>query len=122
MQKFKQQLYDKIQAIKLSSNLQGIYFKVPTNSEFPYIYIGDFNVSDCSSKLKRKHEIRFKVVIYYRVQGAKMRTEIFNQLSFEIIKELESIPMLFFLKQNSSLTKEGIGQITNDFKVLCDDI
>ena len=101
MQKFKQQLYDKIQAIKLSSNLQGIYFKVPTNSEFPYIYIGDFNVSDCSSKLKRKHEIRFKVVIYYRVQGAKMRTEIFNQLSFEIIKELESIPMLFFLKQNS---------------------
>ncbi len=68
---FQDYLREQICSNKSIANELGIYFSVPSNSKFPYIYIGDFVCKDASVKLRRITEINFNIFIYYRDKRGK---------------------------------------------------
>lgn len=55
----------------LQDKINGIYFTVPANTKFPYIYIGEFLSKDISTKDHLKTLIQFKLLIYSRDKNDK---------------------------------------------------
>jgi hypothetical protein len=84
--KLQQTIYNHLNQKKFTDQLKGIYYQVPSNSSFPYIYIGDFNAKDISTKDRQLAEITFKINIYLRDKNLRVMLE----LSSEIAQELKT--------------------------------
>lgn len=97
--KLQQFIYQQLDYLSSSTKVSGIYYyHVPANSNFPYIYVGDFqDVLKHGSK-----EISFKVTIFLREKSLKAMLEL-----------AEEIKTLLLSNQNIRCLEEKI-QLQND--------
>lgn len=65
---------------KITKAVNGVYFQVPSNNAFPYIYIGEFDVQDISTKAQIIEEISFAVSIYTRDKSLKAMLELAEEI------------------------------------------
>jgi hypothetical protein len=112
-------ILDNLSKSEAAKRVEGIYYQVPSNSKFPYIYIGDFHSKDISTKTKERREINFKVSLYLRDKSQKFIIEM-----SESIRQSLKIKGLFIkcLEEKMSLHSDGITrQITMIFKMVVND-
>jgi hypothetical protein len=83
--KLQQFIFKKLNQKIITSKVSGIYYQVTSNSYFPYIYVGDFNSKDISTKDREYAEITFSINIYFRDKNLKQMLEV-----AELIKQLLS--------------------------------
>jgi len=102
-------IYAELNKPDISDFVTGIYYQVPVNTKFPYIYFGNFVSKDISAKDQRLQNISFKIVIYQRDQSLKSMLGITDK----IIKKLsftgdEYIVSTHCLEQKINLQNDGI--------------
>lgn len=108
----RERIYKKCYSDKeLLDLVTGIYFQVPPNTKFPYIYIGDFHSKNISTKDQHIEEVNFKIVIYLRDKSDKLLLIISNKI--KNILSCDSYNLLYFKEleinsQNDGLTKQVI--------------
>jgi hypothetical protein len=110
-------LYSKLNVAQINQNITGIYYYVPANSKFPYLYIGDFYSKNRSTKTQHIEEIKFQIVIYSRDKGLK---NILN-LAQEIRKLIQSDQqfLINYLEEKIMLQNDGVThQISMYFRAI----
>ncbi|MEK6733483.1 MAG: DUF3168 domain-containing protein [Pseudomonadota bacterium] len=114
--KLQEQLYKKLNINEIASKAS-VYFQVPQNSKFPYIFIGDFLSKDKSTKTSKLEEINFKISIYFRDKNLRNML----MLSKEI-RELLIADKINFLEQRVSILNDSITYSINmQFKTIQGD-
>lgn len=101
-------IYQQLNQKNITDKIVGIYYQVPANSKFPYIYIGDFHSKDISTKDRERAEIYFKLSLYLRDKSLKSMLE----LGEDIKRELRSneIMMIKCFEEKIILQNDGITQ------------
>lgn len=90
----------------LLGNVTGVFYYVPHNTKFPYVYIGDFQSKNISTKDQDLEEINFKLIIYSRNKSLEEILEIANILR-KILK-LDQKIILNFIDQKLTLQNDGV--------------
>ncbi len=113
-------LYNLLNNELINKKLQGVYFQVPANSYFPYIYIGNFNSKDISTKTEEIAEIHFKLIIYTRDKSLKSMLELSNIIKNMLnVNGQEKISLMKCMDEKLSLQNDGVThQIILKFKAL----
>ena len=104
----------------INKKVQGVYFQVPANSYFPYIYIGEFNSRDVSTKDMEIAEIRFKLVIYLRDKSLKSMLELSKEIKGILnINAKDRVAFVKCVEEKVSLQNDGAThQISMEFRAL----
>ena len=109
-------IYQQLNKKQITDKLVGIYYQVPANSIFPYIYIGDFHSKDISTKDREILDISFRLNIYLRDKNLKSMLELAEEIK-ETLKDNETMMMRCF-EEKVILQTDGITQqIVMLFKV-----
>ncbi len=110
-------LYKKLNIDIINKYVKGIFYYVPPNSPFPYIYIGDFLNKDRSTKSHKINDIRFKIFLFTRDKSLKEALRISKTIQTILSSEKEQIINLIDEKIN--LQNDGItGQIILSFRAI----
>lgn len=106
--KLQQVIYQLLNKESITKHVQGIYYKVPPNSRFPYIYIGDFYSKNRSTRDQEINEIYFKINLYIRDKSI----EFINIIEKEIKKSLQSNQetIISYIEEKLILQNDGITQ------------
>lgn len=113
-------IYKKLDIDSIKNKVNGIYYHVPSNSYFPYIYIGDFYSKDRSVIGQEISHLNFKIIIYLRDKSLKPALE----LSKNIKKVLDingeyKVAFIRCIEEKISLQNDGITyQINMRFKAI----
>ena len=113
-------IYQKLNIAEIKNKVSGIYYYVPTNTKFPYIYMGDFYSKNKPIKSCRIEEINFKIVIYVRDKSLKSMLE----LGYFVKERLNSSDgiIIYYLDEKVSLQNDGIThQIAMNFKAIMEE-
>ena len=110
-------LYSKLNIAKINQNITGIYYYVPSNSKFPYLYIGDFHSKNRSTKTQHIEEIKFQIVIYSRDKGLKNILNIAQEIRKLIHSDQQFL--INYLEEKIMLQNDGVThQISMYFKAI----
>lgn len=102
----KEFIYKKLNVDLIKKIVTGIYFQVPQNSKFPYIYIGDFNHKNISTKDQNMANINFKLIVYSLDKSLKFITELSESIK-KLLKPDVSI-LLNLVEEKISLQNDGL--------------
>jgi len=69
-------IYKQLNTKEITDKENGIYYQVPANNNFPYLYIGDFHQRDSSTKTQERVEASFKLYLYLREKSLKNMLEL----------------------------------------------
>lgn len=113
-------LYKILNTGDITKKVKGVYFQVPSNSYFPYIYIGDFYGQDISNIAKKLEDINFKITIYVRDKSLKNTLELSEEIKRVLsIKERDKIAFIKFIEEKIITQHDGVTQEINmKFKAL----
>lgn len=107
-------LYQVLNVEAINKRVKGIYFQVPSNSYFPYLYIGDFYGQDISNIGKKLEEINFKVTLYVRDKSLKNALELAEEIKAVLsVKERGKIAFIRFIEERVLTQNDGITQEIN---------
>jgi hypothetical protein len=113
-------IYQKLNIAEIKNKVSGIYYYVPSNTKFPYIYVGDFYSKNKSIKSSRIEEVNFRIIIYVRDKSLKSMLE----LGFFVKRRLNSSDgvIIYYLDEKVSLQNDGIThQIAMNFKAIMEE-
>lgn len=108
--------------LNVSKLVKAVYVQTVASSNFPYIYIGDFNSKNISTKDCEIAEIYFKAIIYFRDKNIKNVLEVSRNIKrlFNIDNEMKII-LMRYLNEVVNLQNDGITQqIVMNFRALVD--
>ena len=113
-------LYNLLNNDSINKKIQGIYFQVLANSYFPYIYIGDFNSKDVSTKDMEIAEIHFKLIIYTRDKSLKNMLELSEGIKRVLnINGKDKVVLMNCIEEKVSLQNDGVThQISLKFRAI----
>lgn len=113
-------IYNKLDNNFIKDQVKGIYYQVPSNSYFPYIYIGDFNSKDRSVIGQKISYINFKVIIYLRDKSLKPTLELSQDIKGILNVEGEDkVVFIRCIEEKISLQNDGVThQINMKFKAV----
>ncbi len=112
-----QYIYQLLNIDLITKNVKAIYYQVPDNSSFPYIYIGDFNSKYISSKDRVIAKVNFKLIIYLRDKSLKSMLLLSQEIK-KILK-VDQRMIMRCIEEKISLSSDGITkQINLTFKVI----
>ena len=116
-------IYQKLNQPNISNQVNGIYYQVPANTKFPYIYFGNFVSKDISAKDIAFHDIRFKLTLYLREKSLKsmlLLTRIITQILS--CNGKDKIISMRCLEQKINLQNDGVThEIILSFKALVEE-
>lgn len=104
--KIQDYILSKLASLTINHSINGIYLNVPANSKFPYIYIGDFSSKDLSVSGKKREEILFKIILYYRDKRIRYNYQLMKDVKNSLFSD-EKI-LLYFLGEKLISDKDGI--------------
>ena len=108
-------IYKKLSNI--AGKVVGIYFQVPANSKFPYIYIGDFHSKNKSTKQEIIEEIYFRLIVYSRDKSLKFMNELADDIK-KLLYKNDGI-IIHYMEEKVSLQNDGIThQVSMSFKAI----
>lgn len=102
-------LYQQLTNAIITDKITGIYYQVPANSNFPYIYLGDFHSKDASVKDKEKLIISFKLSIYLRDKSIKAMLELAQDI--KLILKSNKLVMIKCFEEKIILQNDGVTQV-----------
>lgn len=113
-------LYQILNKEAINNQVNGVYYQVPANSSFPYIYIGDFNSKDISGMNQEIVEIHFKLVIYLRDKSLKSMLELSQEIKRVLtLNRKEKVALMRCVEEKMSLQNDGVThQINMRFKAV----
>ena len=112
-----QYIYQLLNVDLITRNVKAIYYQVPDNSNFPYIYIGDFYSKYVSSKDKVIAKIHFKIAIYLRDKS--LRSMLLLSEEIKKILKIDKQMIIRCVEEKITISNDGITkQINLIFKVI----
>ena len=114
-------IYKKLNVELITRNVTGIYFQVPSNNKFPYIYIGDFYHKNISTKDQNIGNIYFKIIIYSRDKSLKFMIDLSKNIKLQL--KLDAGILINLVEENFNLQNDGLThQIIMTFNSIIGDI
>lgn len=93
------------------NQVKSIYVQTAANSNFPYIYVGDFHSKNISTKNTEAAEIYFKVTIYSRDKNIKSMLKLTSEIRKLLHIDGENkIVLIRYLSEVVHLQNDGITQ------------
>ncbi|MCT4635171.1 MAG: hypothetical protein N4A31_02850 [Rickettsiales bacterium] len=113
-------IYQKLDIDSIKNQVKGIYYQVPYNSYFPYIYIGEFNSKNRSVVNQEILDANFKIIIYLRDKSLKNMLEISRNIKGVLnINGEDKVVLMRCLEEKISLQNDGVThQINMKFKAV----
>ena len=113
-------IYKKLDKKFITYQVRGIYYQVPPNSYFPYIYIGEFNSKNRSVIGQQISMINFKITIYLRDKSLKPMLDLSRGIKNILnINGEDKVASIRCVEENISLQNDGIThQINMKFKAI----
>ncbi len=113
-------IYQKLDIDSIKNQVKGIYYQVPYNSYFPYIYIGEFNSKNRSVVNQEILEVNFKIVIYLRDKSLKNMLKLSRNIKEILnINGEDNVVLMRCLEEKISLQNDGVThQINMKFKAV----
>ncbi len=112
-----QYIYQLLNIDLITKKVKAIYYQVPDNSNFPYLYIGDFNSKYISSKDRIIAKISFKIVIYLRDKNLKSMLLLSQEIK-KILK-IDHQMIIRCIEDKITINNDGITkQINLTFKAI----
>ena len=93
-------IYQKLNCLSILAKITGIYYHVPANINFPYIYIGDFH------NILKQDELSFKLTIFLREKSLKPMLELAKEIKSLLVSNLDIT--LKCLDEKIQLQNDGV--------------
>jgi hypothetical protein len=118
LQEFIQQKFNS--HLSVLKKVNAIYYQTPASGSFPYIYVGEFNSKNISTKDIEIAEIHWKLTIYLRDKSLKSMLTLAQDIRKILdIKSEERVILIKCLEEKVSLKNDGITQqIIMNFKTI----
>lgn len=113
-------IYQKLDIDSIKNRVQGIYYQVPYNSYFPYIYIGEFHSKDRSVVNQEILDINFKIIIYLRDKSLKNMLDLSKNIKGVLnVNGEDKVVLMRCLEEKIKLQNDGVThQINMKFKAI----
>lgn len=96
---------------QILNQVKSIYIQTVVNSSFPYIYIGDFNSKNISTKNNDLVEVHFKVIIYFRDKNIKPMLRVADEIKKILhIDAEEKVVLLRYINELVQIQNDGVTQ------------
>lgn len=93
----------------ITDQFKAIYYQMPAMGSFPYIYVGDFIGRDVSTRVIKKEEIYFKLVIYTRDKNFKFMLYLSEQIKKILnVTNEEKIILMKYFEEKLCLQNDGV--------------
>lgn len=107
--KLQQLLFQSLHCKEITDLVSGIYYQVPNDTKFPYIYIGDFISENISTKDQVIYKINFKLILYFRRKEMKIMMQLSELIKMKISR-MEEKNSINHLKDIVNLNNDGVTQ------------
>lgn len=113
-------IYKQLNVKEITDKVNGIYYHVPSNNSFPYIFIGDFYQCDISTKSLKRANIRFKLSLYLREKSLVSSLKLTKEV--KVLLENNDQMIMKCYEEKITIQNDGITQqIIMSFKTKLGD-